>query len=229
MKIKEFVFRRHTCEQLEQRAMLTTFVVDTLSDIVDAQDNRTSLREAVLSANENPGEDEIRFADRVTGRLLLQNGELAISDSVRIVGPGAHLLTIDALGNDPTPQDANGDGSPAFAVVRERREPYSRFHLSDVTVTGADGGAMSLSLGSLSHVVVEGNSGGAVGIANPITPVADGEDDWFHITDSVFRNNSRGTGIRSEWRCDRFTGKTTHQTITLRGQSRKRRWCDSHK
>ena len=44
MKFKEFVFRRHACEQLEQRAMLTTFVVDTLSDIVDAQDNRTSLR-----------------------------------------------------------------------------------------------------------------------------------------------------------------------------------------
>ena len=195
MNIKTRLSRRCTCEQLEQRAMLTTFVVDTLSDTVDAQDNRTSLREAVLAANENPGEDEIVFADRVTGRLLLQNGELEISDSVRVIGPGAHLLTIDALGNDPTPQDANGDGSPAFAVGREIREPFSRFHLSDVTLTGADGGALSVSLGSLSRVVVEGNSGGAVGIARPITSVADGEDEWFRITDSVFRNNSPGTAF----------------------------------
>ena len=139
MKNRKTPFRQYACEHLEQRRMLTTFVVDTLSDIVDSEDNRTSLREAVVSANENPGEDEIRFADRVTGRLLLQNGELAVSDSLRIVGPGAHLLTIDALGNDPTPRDANGDGSPAFRVARERREPFSRFHLSDVPVTGADG------------------------------------------------------------------------------------------
>ena len=182
-------------EQLEPRVMLTTFVVDTLSDIIDAQDNRTSLREAVLSANQNPGEDEIQFADHVSGRLLLQNGELTISDSVRIVGPGAHRLTIDALGNDPTPQENNGDGSPAFSIVRERREPYSYFHLSDVTVTGADGRAMSLALGSLTRVVVEGNRGGGISIAEPLSPVANEDDAWFRITDSVFRDNYFGTSF----------------------------------
>ena len=39
------------------------------------------------------------------GVFLLQDGELAISDSVRMVGPGAHLVTIDAQPPDRKPCD----------------------------------------------------------------------------------------------------------------------------
>ena len=44
-------------------------------------------------------------------------GELAITDSTTIIGPGANLLTIDASGNDPTPgRTNNGDGSRVFNI-----------------------------------------------------------------------------------------------------------------
>ena len=47
---------------------------------------------------------------------MLTHGEMAITDSLTINGPGAELLTIDALGNDPTPTQKQGDGSRVFKI-----------------------------------------------------------------------------------------------------------------
>ena len=43
-------------------------------------------------------------------------GELKITDDVTIEGPGAELLTIDASGNDPTPDIDNGNGRRVFNI-----------------------------------------------------------------------------------------------------------------
>jgi len=80
-------------------------LVDTLEDESDGDYSRgdLSLREAIELANANNYEgvvDTIRFDPVLTAggpaTILLTHGELAITDSLTINGPGADLLTIDA-------------------------------------------------------------------------------------------------------------------------------------
>jgi hypothetical protein len=55
-----------------------------------------SLRAAVAAANANPGADVIDFA--VSGTIGLTSGQLDISDSLTINGPGADALTVSGEG-----------------------------------------------------------------------------------------------------------------------------------
>ncbi|QDT06482.1 Dockerin type I repeat protein [Rubripirellula lacrimiformis] len=74
------------------------FVVNTLSDELDYTNSDVSLREAIETANRNAGSDSITFdSDALTGSdtITLSLGQLSITDSVSIVGPGAESLTID--------------------------------------------------------------------------------------------------------------------------------------
>ena len=107
--------RRLRLEPLEDRRQLALVTVTTVADTVDFNDGVTSLREAIFATNIVPGGDTIEFAPAITASgpatILLTQGELAITDDVSILGPGAELLTIDASGNDPTPDQNNGDGS----------------------------------------------------------------------------------------------------------------------
>lgn len=60
---------------------LPSLVVTTLSDVVDARDGLTSLREAVSYANANAGADTITFADGLAGTVRLTQGtRLEVSD-----------------------------------------------------------------------------------------------------------------------------------------------------
>lgn len=91
--------RKLRLEPLEDRHLLA-ITVTTLADTVDFNDGATSLREAIFAANTVPGADTIHFAPALTAAgpatILLTMGELAITDSLTIDGPGADLLTIDA-------------------------------------------------------------------------------------------------------------------------------------
>src|SRR5262245_17613650 len=78
-------------EVLEDRCLPSTFTVLNLLDCGPG-----SLRAAVVAANANPGADAIDFA--TTGTIALTSGQLDISDSLTINGPGAGALTIS--GND---------------------------------------------------------------------------------------------------------------------------------
>ena len=101
-------------EPLEDRRMLTAFLVDSLADVV-AADGAITLREALEAANTNaavfdapagsPTEtDQITFAPElftdgtnpVPGTITLGGTQLTIADDVDIEGPGAELLSIDA-------------------------------------------------------------------------------------------------------------------------------------
>jgi parallel beta-helix repeat protein len=53
-----------------------------------------SLRDAIASANSTPGADVITFNPTVTGTITLTSGQLYISDSVDVQGPGAAALTV---------------------------------------------------------------------------------------------------------------------------------------
>lgn len=54
-----------------------------------------SLRDAITAANGTAGADVITFAPGLTGTILLTSGQLTITDSLQIVGPGRAALTID--------------------------------------------------------------------------------------------------------------------------------------
>jgi hypothetical protein len=58
-----------------------------------------SLRDAIQRANADPGSNTITFDPAVTGTILLTSGEIQISGSLTITGPGAAALTIDANAN----------------------------------------------------------------------------------------------------------------------------------
>lgn len=110
--------RKLRCEHLEDRRLLAVVTVNTPDDVVDLNDGRTSLREAIFATNVVPGHDEIIFDFGHDGpaTIFLTLGELAITDSLTIIGPSAGLLTIDASGSDPTPDENKGDGSRVFRI-----------------------------------------------------------------------------------------------------------------
>ena len=163
---KNSLQRRLGFESLEDRRMLAVATVDTHLDIVDQNDDFTSLREAIAYTNLLEGPDTIEFANSLLGETIhLTQGEMEISDSLTITGPGAELLTIDASGSDPTPNSTpldddfsdDADGSRIFRITGgivttyiyanstpETPEPHV-VEISGLSLTGGDsyrGGAI---------------------------------------------------------------------------------------
>ena len=66
-----------------------TFMVSNLND-----SGTGSLRQAILDANVNPGDDIISFSSALTGVIALTSGQLTITDSLIMEGPGANALSI---------------------------------------------------------------------------------------------------------------------------------------
>lgn len=102
---------------------VTPIIVDSLADESDGDfgTGDLTLREAIELANAQSGFNVIEFARELfsNGRksIVLIDGELKIAGETIIYGPGADLLTIDASGNDPTPEVDRGDGSRGFNVT----------------------------------------------------------------------------------------------------------------
>jgi hypothetical protein len=92
-------------EPLEQRHLLATLIVNSVSDVSLAGDGLVTLREAVLAANSDmatdlgdigSGDDSIVFHPTLTGTIALGFGGINVTDTLTISGPGAEILTIDA-------------------------------------------------------------------------------------------------------------------------------------
>lgn len=77
-----------------QPARADTFIVTSLADA-----GAGSLRAAVASANAMPGTDTIRFQPGLGGTIVLSSGEIVISDSLAIEGPGADVLALSGGGS----------------------------------------------------------------------------------------------------------------------------------
>lgn len=94
-------------------AQAATFTVTNLDD-----SGPGSLRQAVLDANGAAGADVIQFDAGLTGAIVLSSGQLVVSDSVDIQGPGALDLAVAGIGD-----------SRLFYL-------YSGSALIDVTISG---------------------------------------------------------------------------------------------
>ncbi len=152
-----------------------------------------SLRQAVLDANANAGADTITFDPSVTGTITLTSGQIAISDSVTITGPGAATLTV-----------SGNDASRIFDVTGTTDLAISDLTMAHGKIIGAgsnyeQGGALRLKqtgATTISGVVFQDNEvdglGGAIGGATYKGGCFTGD---LTITDSEFTGNlARGGG-----------------------------------
>ena len=93
-------------------AQAATFTVTSLAD-----NGGGSLRAAIASANAAAGADTIAFQAGLTGTINLSSGELLISDSLTIAGPGASRITINANQTSRVFHiDDNGPDGRAYAI-----------------------------------------------------------------------------------------------------------------
>ena len=148
-------------ESLEDRTMLTTIIVDTTDDVLDAGDGRTSLREAINTAAAN---DTIQLGAGTYSLTLTSGageadfGDLDVTQNLTILGAGSGATRIDAGGD-------TGIGDRVFEV-----SAGSTLHLEDVTITGGrstgDGGAINTrGIVELTNTTVsrnEANRGGGI-------------------------------------------------------------------
>jgi predicted outer membrane repeat protein len=124
--------RRLRLESLEDRRLLT-ITVNTLIDELDGNlfDGDISLRDAIAAA---PSGETIDFS--ITGTIELSLGELPIRKELRVKGPGARLLTIDA-GHGLDGVGGTLDGFRIFNVDNDAEERIA-VEISGLTLTGGD-------------------------------------------------------------------------------------------
>ncbi len=114
-------------EVLEQRALLSTFTVVDLGDDGSGSGRQGDLRYCIDAANaDDKANDRIVFQPGLAGTITLVQGELDITKSLEIDGPGADLVTIS--GNHQ---------SGIFALTNDPR--LQNFRLADLTVADGTG------------------------------------------------------------------------------------------
>jgi hypothetical protein len=231
-----------------ERSLPQNLVVDIATDENDSNYavGDLSLREALAIANSNSGiSDTIAFHASLAGQTInLTMGQLSITDAVTINGLGANSLTVDASGNDSTPNMNEGNGSRVFAIDPGSVAVGMAVSISGLKLTGGDvsgeGGAILLADDNLTltNVIVTANaavSGGAVSVGagslqivtstvrdNKASSLGGGvrvSNGSLTVTDSTLSDNSAATGGGIWSDTDLVTKATTITNSTISGNT----------
>ena len=208
-----------------------SLMVTIPENVIDPFDFETSLREAIAYANDLVGADTITFDSTVFATpqtILLNLGELQLTESATINGPGQTLLTIDAqqqsrvfylggsinaghftlagltlTGGQTTADGFTGRGGAIFSLLTNGSLTINQSTITGNGTTGidADGGGIWAQAVALTGSTVSGNSTtGANSDGGGIFSIAGGPT----LTSSTVSENStagdfaRGGGIYSK-------------------------------
>jgi len=147
-----------TCRASETQSLVVTIT----SDAVNNGDNQTSLREALAYAAQLGGTQTITFSNTTAGgatnfydgtahTIALLGGALIVSSDVKIAGPGAKVLTVDAQ---------NAGAGSAFVVADPANVVFDALTVTGGTAIGFGGGIENESNGNLtvSNCTISNNS-----------------------------------------------------------------------
>lgn len=152
-----------------------------------------SLRQAIISANSDPGADEITFDASVTGTVSLASSLPAITAPLTITGPGIASLTID------------GNGHSVFAINGSN----IAVSISGLTITDA---------GQLSTVAAIENSGGPLTLTN--ISVTNSHRGLWHNSGHITATNVSITGSTEYGAVlELSTGASTLTDVTVNGNT----------
>lgn len=160
-------------------AQAATFTVTNLND-----SGAGSLRQAITDANNAAGADIVAFQAGLTGTITLTSGQLVVSDSVDIQGPGAAALTVS--GNAAGRSFYLYSGAALLDVT-----------ISGLTITGGGGvtfGAAIIDFGEnlvLDGVTITGNTATAGGGGLAATDLT-GDGMSLTVRDSTISGNDSG-------------------------------------
>jgi len=197
---------RLTAEALEDRMVPVAGIaeviwVNTNIDSAVHAPGLQTLREAIAKANTNSNPtvvDVIAFRPNVFGKtILLEQGEIGITQSVNIAGPGVARLRIDGAGDTRIFNIAGGDGIAMKATISGVTLQNGNFA---VPTSGTDGGGAIrfASDGSFAGDILTlrnaafrnnetGDTGGAVLVGNPFGAQGAAK---LTIEDCVFSGNT---------------------------------------
>jgi hypothetical protein len=132
-------------ERLDDRTVLSTFLVSSLAD-----SGLDSLRQAILDANTASGDNIINFSVTVPGTINLSSALPDLSTNIDIQGPGANLLTV---------RRDTGGSYRIFTVPTGATVGISGLTVSD----GQDSGISNAGTLTLSNATLRDNSAGEGG------------------------------------------------------------------
>jgi CSLREA domain-containing protein len=211
-----------TVQCLEDRVLLTTFVVNSTLDTVDANPGdgvaadsmgRTTLRAAVQEANALAGADSITLpagdfllARFGSGEQAAATGDLDITEGLTITGAGANLTNLDGVGWDRV-----FDISPGVIVTISG----VKIHGGAANNSQEDGGAIrNQGLLTLQNVNVSNNT--AAGGGGAIFSFGTGSSLTINNStfDSNMANGPLGGGAIFNGSATTITGSTLSNNVT---------------
>ena len=184
-------------EACERRVMMSVYTVNTTSDAANPGAGLLTLREAVVAANlnSNPGTNTIDFSPTVFSpgslhTITLQQGELSLTSSTNIQGPGQAVLAIDGNKTSRVLQIAGG------VTVS-----ISGLTITDGEVTGTQpsigGGILNAGTLNLTNVKVSNNTAyGGDGTAFNSSGGGIYSSGSLTLTDSVVTGNASQGGSK---------------------------------